>query len=38
VICTIPEARQITTYGQDGEWFYTDACEKLGMIHKSQIR
>jgi hypothetical protein len=38
IICTIQNNQAITTYGQDGEWFYTDACGKLGMIHASQIR
>jgi hypothetical protein len=38
IICTIPNNKAITTYGQEGEWFYTDACGKLGMIHSSQIR
>ncbi|NJM48699.1 MAG: hypothetical protein HC860_23140 [Alkalinema sp. RU_4_3] len=37
-ICTIKSDRDITLYGQDGEWFYTDACRKIGMIHSSQIR
>jgi hypothetical protein len=38
VICTLRNTARITTYGQAGEWFYTDACGKLGMIHVSQIR
>jgi hypothetical protein len=38
IICTIPDRKLITTYGQDGKWFYTDACGQLGMIHSSQIR
>jgi hypothetical protein len=37
-ICTIKSERGITLYGQDGDWFYTDACRKIGMIHSSQIR
>jgi hypothetical protein len=37
-ICTLKNNRDITLYGQDGEWFYTDACRKIGMIHSSQIR
>jgi hypothetical protein len=39
-ICTIQNKTQITTYGayEKGDWFYTDACGKLGVIHSSQIR
>ncbi|MFM2431752.1 MAG: hypothetical protein RLZZ511_2965 [Cyanobacteriota bacterium] len=36
--CRISRKRQITTYGSEGDWFYTDACGKLGMIHVSQIK
>jgi hypothetical protein len=38
IICSIKNNRNITLYGQDGEWFYTDACRKIGVIHSSQIR
>jgi hypothetical protein len=37
-ICTLKNNRDITLYGQDGEWFYTDACRRIGVIHSSQIR
>ncbi|OUC11811.1 MAG: hypothetical protein B0A82_26580 [Alkalinema sp. CACIAM 70d] len=38
IICAIRRQTTITTYGTYGEWFYTDACGKLGLIHSSQIR
>jgi hypothetical protein len=38
IICSVKNNRNITLYGQDGEWFYTDACRKVGVIHSSQIR
>jgi hypothetical protein len=39
-ICTLRAKTTITTYGryEGGDWFYTDACGKLGVIHSSQIR
>jgi hypothetical protein len=39
-ICTLRAKTTITTYGRhaDADWFYTDACGKLGVIHSSQIR
>jgi hypothetical protein len=36
--CVVKQQQTITTYGTDGEWFYTDACGTLGMIHVSQIK
>jgi hypothetical protein len=39
VKCVVKQQQTITTYGTDGDWFYTDACNKtLGLIHSSQIR
>jgi hypothetical protein len=43
ILCTLSSKTTITTYGQynyghDGDWLYTDACGKLGIIHSSQIR
>jgi hypothetical protein len=38
IICTLPRKTTITIYGTDGDWVYTDACGKLGLIHSSQIR
>jgi hypothetical protein len=43
ILCTLPQKTTITTYGQynyghDGDWLYTNACGKFGVIHASQIR
>jgi hypothetical protein len=40
VLCTLKSKSRITTYGpyEKGDWFYTDACGTLGVIHFSQIR
>ena len=43
IICTIQNAKTITiygvyNYGEQGNWQYTDACGKLGMIDSSQFR
>jgi hypothetical protein len=40
VRCTLQSKTSITTYGsyERGDWLYTDACGKLGVIHSSQIR
>lgn len=38
VLCTIRERMDIQTYGSNGEWYYTDACGRMGVIHSSQIR
>jgi len=43
IICTIQNAKTITTYGiynygEKGNWQYTDACGKLGVIDSSQFR
>ena len=43
IICTIQNAKTITTYGiynygEKGNWQYTDACSKLGVIDSSQFR
>lgn len=38
IICSVKERRRINTYGFQGDWFYTDACGKMGVIHVSQIK
>lgn len=38
ILCTIRSQRRISLYGNDGAWFYTDACGSMGMIHNSQFR
>jgi serine/threonine protein kinase, bacterial len=37
-ICSISEQKLINTYGSSGEWYYTDACGAMGVIHSSQIK
>jgi hypothetical protein len=38
IVCSIKTAKNITTFGSRDDWFYTDACGKLGLIHNSQIQ
>ncbi len=38
IICSIKTSKNITTFGSTDDWFYTDACGKLGLIHSSQIQ
>ncbi|WP_211517497.1 hypothetical protein [Geitlerinema sp. PCC 9228] len=38
IICSVRQQNTINLYGNDGEWYYTDACGSIGMIHQSQIR
>jgi hypothetical protein len=41
IICSVKTRKFITTYGAYGinrDWFYTDACGTVGMIHISQIK
>lgn len=38
ILCTIRTQRWINLYGNQGSWFYTDACGSMGMIHNSQLR
>jgi hypothetical protein len=40
VLCTIQQGIRINTYGayEKGDWLYTNACGKLGVIHSSQVR
>jgi hypothetical protein len=41
IFCTIQNPQTITIYGEHTDykgWFYTNACGKLGIIHKSQIQ
>jgi hypothetical protein len=38
IICSIKTSKNITTFGSRDDWFYTDACGKLGLIHTSQIQ
>jgi len=38
ILCTLRTQRWINVYGNQGDWFHTDACGSMGMIHNSQIR
>ncbi|WP_254048016.1 zinc ribbon domain-containing protein [Synechococcus sp. BDU 130192] len=38
IICTVKSPQTIYLYGNQGDWFYTDVCGDMGMIHSSQIR
>lgn len=38
VICSVSQRSTIDLYGREGEWYYTDACGSVGVIHQSQIR
>lgn len=38
ILCTIRSRRTINLYGNQGNWFYTDACGSMGMIHNSQLQ
>jgi hypothetical protein len=38
VLCSIGSRRMINIYGSSGDWYYTDACGRMGVVHSSQIR
>ncbi len=38
VLCSIDQVMSINIYGSDGDWYYTDACGSMGVIHSSQVR
>lgn len=38
ILCSIDRAISIDVYGSTGDWYYTDACGSMGVIHSSQIR
>ncbi|BAW97079.1 hypothetical protein NIES970_20250 [[Synechococcus] sp. NIES-970] len=38
ILCTVRSPRTINLYGNQGDWFHTDACGSMGMIHNSQLR
>lgn len=37
IICSVRKKKSINILGEKNGWFRTDACEKEGFIHKSQI-
>lgn len=36
--CSINRVTPINIYGSTDDWYYTDACGRIGVIHSSQIR
>lgn len=36
-LCSIRERTTINIYGSIGDWYYTDICGTMGVIHSSQI-
>lgn len=38
ILCTLTSRMTINIYGNQGEWFYTDACGSMGLIHSSQLQ
>ncbi|MBW4519462.1 MAG: hypothetical protein KME16_07140 [Scytolyngbya sp. HA4215-MV1] len=38
VLCSVTKRTKINVYGSTGQWYYTDACGDMGVIHSSQIR
>ncbi|MEY3867998.1 MAG: hypothetical protein RLZZ338_1889 [Cyanobacteriota bacterium] len=38
VLCSVRSRTNINIYGSIGEWYYTDVCGQIGVIHSSQVR
>jgi len=38
VLCVVRTPMAINTYGAVGQWYYTDVCGSMGVIHDSQLR
>lgn len=38
ILCSVQRTSTINIYGSTGEWYYTDVCGSMGVIHSSQIR
>jgi len=38
ILCSVGTRRNIKVYGSIGDWFYTDICGAMGVVHSSQIR
>lgn len=38
VLCAVTSPTTIRIYGNQGQWFSTDFCGRMGVIHSSQIR
>lgn len=38
LLCVVKSPQTIDLYGRNGEWYYTDVCGSMGVIHSSQLR
>jgi serine/threonine protein kinase, bacterial len=38
ILCSVNEESAIKIYGSSGDWYNTDICGSMGVIHKSQLR
>lgn len=38
ILCSVQRVSTINIYGSTGEWYYTDVCGTMGVIHSSQLR
>lgn len=38
IICSIDSVKKINVYESENGWYKTDACDRRGYIHRSQIR
>jgi len=38
VLCVVRSPQTISLYGSNGQWYYTDVCGDMGLIHSSQLR
>lgn len=38
ILCSINRPTNINVYGHSGDWYYTDACGRSGVIFKDQIQ
>lgn len=37
ILCAVTAKTHINIYGRDGEWYETDACGTMGVIHSGQL-
>ncbi|MGE5656812.1 MAG: hypothetical protein ACM37W_09360 [Actinomycetota bacterium] len=38
ILCSVRSRTTINIYGSIGEWYYTDACGQIGVIHSGQVK
>ncbi len=38
VLCVVRSRQNVNLYGSKGDWYYTDVCGSMGLIHSSQLR